>query len=253
MNSTVITALVLQAALVFARVGGMVMLLPGFGEASVPPIIRAGIAMAFTIIIFSLVESRLPTVSQLPFALGSALISEIAIGLYLGWLVKVAALALPMAGQVISYQIGLSSVIVPDQQLGAQSTLLSSAFGLAVPALIFGSGLFALPIMALVTSYRLMPPGGVIQASDIVHLAFMFSRQEFLMALRLAAPFLVAGLMWQAGLAIITKLVPQIQIFFIAAPGQILGGLTLLGLTCMTLIALWERGFNHIISLGLGG
>ncbi len=229
------------------------MLLPGFGEVSVPPTVRAGIALGLTVIIFPLVSSHQPAILQVPFALAAALLNELAIGLYLGWLVKTAALALPMAGQIISYQIGLSSVILPNAQLGAQSTLLSSAFELAVPALIFSSGLFALPIMALLTSYRLMPPGGVIQASDMLRVAFMFSSQEFVMALRLAAPFLVAGLMWQAGLAIVARLVPQIQIFFIAAPGQILGGLALLSLTCLTLITIWERGFSHIISLGLGG
>jgi flagellar biosynthetic protein FliR len=251
-NSATPTMLVLQASLIFARVGSMAMLLPGFGEVSVPPMVRAGIATGLTIIIFSVVAPHLPAVPQAPFALGAALLGEVAIGLYLGWLIKVVAFALPMAGQIISYQIGLSSVILPDQQLGAETTLLSSAFGLAVPALIFGSGLFAFPIMALATSYHLMPPGGAIKASDIVRLALMFTQQEFIMALRLAAPFMVAGLIWQAGLAIMARLAPQIQIFFIAAPGQILGGLTLLSLTCMTLIALWEHGFSRMISYGLG-
>ena len=252
MNPSDFTTLVLQAAIVFTRITGTVMLLPGFGEVSVPPSIRVAISAALTIIIFPVVSSGLPSVPEAPFALGALLANELVIGLYLGWLIKVVALALPMAGQIISYQIGLSSVIVPDQQLGAQSTLLSSAFGLAVPALIFGSGLVSLPVMALAHSYRLMPAGMLIHAPDMVQLAVIFSAEEFGLALRLAAPFLVAGLMWQVGLAIMARLVPQIQVFFVAAPGQILGGLTLLSLLCMTLIMIWEQGFARVINAGLG-
>lgn len=253
MSEAALVALVLHAALVLARIAGAVMVLPGFGEVSVPPVVRAGIAMALTLILFPLVAADFPAVPQAPFALGALLLSEAAIGLYLGWLVKVIVFALPMAGQIISYQIGLSSVILPNQQLGAESTLLSNAFGLAVPALIFASGLFALPIMALAHSYHIMPPGRVLQAQDVIQLAVGFADQEFGMAVRLAAPFLVAGLVWQAGLAVIARLVPQIQIFFIAAPGQILGGLALLCLLCTTIIAAWEQGVTQAILQNLGG
>jgi flagellar biosynthetic protein FliR len=252
MSEVELTALVLRAALVLARIVGAVILLPGFGEISVPPVVRAGIAISLTIILFPLVTPDFHTVPKAPFALGALLLSEFAIGLYLGWLVKVIMFALPMAGQIISYQIGLSSIILPNQQLGADSTLLSNAFGLAMPALVFNSSLFALPIMALAHSYSVMPPGQTLYAQDIIRLAVSFSDQEFGLAVRLAAPFLVAGLVWQAGLAVIARLVPQIQIFFVAAPGQILGGLALLSLLCTTLIVVWEHDVMRTILQNLG-
>lgn len=253
MSEAALTALVLHAALVLARVAGAVMLLPGFGEVSVPPTVRMAIALSLTLIILPLIAPELPVVPETPFALGAALMNETVTGLYLGWLVRIIVLAFPIAGQIISYQIGLSNVILPNQQLGGESTLLSTSFGMATPALIFSSGIFALPIMALVHSYHLLPPDQFLKASDMVRIAVKFADQEFLMAIHLAAPFLFAGLLWQAGLAVIARLVPQIQIFFIAAPGQIYGGLALLGFLCMTLISLWEHDVSQAIIQSLGG
>ena len=62
----------------------------------------------------------------------------------------------------------------------------------------------------------------------------------FSLALRLAAPFIAAGMVWQAALGLLAMLVPNLQVFAASMPGQILGGLILLFLLCAGLIAAWQ-------------
>ena len=62
--------------------------------------------------------------------------------------------------------------------------------------------------------------------------------------MRLAAPFLLAGLLWQAALGVLARLAPQLQIYSAATPGQILGGLALLGLLGSRILEAWLDGVS---------
>jgi flagellar biosynthetic protein FliR len=64
---------------------------------------------------------------------------------------------------------------------------------------------------------------------------------HFALAVRLAAPFLLIGTIWQVALGLLSRLVPQIQIYFAALPGQVLGGLLLLAMLSGGLCAYWAH------------
>jgi flagellar biosynthetic protein FliR len=166
-------------------------------------------------------------------------VAELLAGFLLGWLARLVALALPMAGQIISAMTGLTSVLAPASDLGAQTTVLGKLFALAVPVLVFSSGLYALPISALAGSYHLWPPGHWLPAPDTAQAATGAVADAFGLALRLASPFIIAGIVWQIALGLIARLVPHLQVYFIAMPGQILGGLALLGLLGGVVVGAW--------------
>jgi flagellar biosynthetic protein FliR len=235
-----LSPLAVAFALALARIGGIVMLLPGIGETVVPATLRAGFAVALTLL---LMPSIAMPATQPDFIMLAALLAhELAVGIWLGLMARLFVLALPIAGQIISYQIGLSSVITPSQDLGAESTLLSTVFGVFATTMILATGLYALPLQALVASYHILPVGLNFPAGSALHIAQMLTTQSFALAVQVAMPFLLAGLLWQAGLAVISKLVPQLQIFMVAMPGQTLGGLALLTLLATAMVAAWQRG-----------
>jgi flagellar biosynthetic protein FliR len=235
-----LSPLALAFALALARIGGVAMLLPGVGETVVPATLRAGFAVALTLLLLPSIS--LPAGQPDFLLLAAELAHELAVGIWLGLMARLFVLSLPIAGQIISYQIGLSSVITPNQDLGAESTLLSTVFGVFATTLILATGLYALPLQALVASYHILPVGLDFPAGGALHIAQVLTAQSFALGVQLAMPFLLAGLLWQAGLAVITKLVPQVQIFMVAMPGQTLGGLALLALLGTAIAAAWERG-----------
>ena len=77
--------------------------------------------------------------------------------------------------------------------------------------------------------------------SDTTELVLRGVSEAFALALKLAAPFVLAGTIWHVALAVLSRLVPNLQIFFVASPGQICGGLVLLGLLGTTLLSVWQE------------
>ncbi len=119
-------------------------------------------------------------------------------------------------------------------------TALDRMFSVAVPVLMFGSGLYALPLEALAGSYQVLPPGLALPAGDVALTVVTAVAHSFSVAFRLAAPFVLADVTWQVSIGLLSRMVPSLQLFLIAMPGQILGGLLLLGLLGAVLIAAWD-------------
>lgn len=226
-------------AVVLARVSAAVMVLPGLGEAESPMVVRAGIAIGITALILPGVTGLIPPLSGQPIRVLVMVGGEILCGLMLGWLARLIALALPIAGQIVATQIGLSSVIQPDPELGAQTSGTSRLLALAGPVLILSTGLYAMPLEALAGSYRLFPPGALLPVGDAAQDIAEATSGCFALALRLAAPLVIAGLVWQVMLGLLARLVPSLQVYSLAMPGQVLGGLLMFGLVLKQVLDAW--------------
>ena len=222
-------------ALVLCRCSAAVMLLPALGEVEIPAPVRAGLAVALVALILPGVGIVAPPDG---WHIVSMVGAELLCGGVLGWLARCVALALPMAGQIISFMLGLSSIISPDPALG-QSSATMRLFSLAAPVLVLGTGLWMLPVEALAGSYTLVPPGALLSVPDSVQAAVGAVATAFSLALRLAAPFVVANILWHSALGVIARLIPQLQVYFVAMPGQILGGLALLAVLATAIAGTW--------------
>lgn len=225
--------------LVLARVASTVMLLPGMGEAEVPAPVRAGLAVAFTLVLLPVVGPGLPAMPPdgLPALLAVA--GEVVTGLWLGGLARLVMLALPIAGQIIAGVIGLANVLQPDAQLGPQTSALARLFALAAPVAIMAAGLHALPLAALEGSYHVLPPGLRLPPGDAAQAVVAAVSGSFALALHLAAPFVIAAIVWNLALGVVSRLVPQIQLYFAVMPAQIAGGVLLLGLLGGAVLFAW--------------
>jgi flagellar biosynthetic protein FliR len=239
-------------ALVLARVGATVALLPGLGETVVPSTARIGIALCVTILLLPILQPIMPTVPASGLTMGLMIAGEVVTGLWFGWLTRVIMLALPMGAQFIAYFLGISSVLQPDAELGPQSTALSKLFELAAPMMILASGLYTLPLRALVGLFQLIPPGQMLPAGDGLEVAIHAVGTAFGLALRVASPFAVAGILWQFAMGQISRSVTRIQIYFVALPGQILGGLVLLATAVGAMTVAWQDGVAAFLN-GLPG
>jgi flagellar biosynthetic protein FliR len=225
--------------LILARVAAAAMLLPGIAEAAAPSIVRAGIALALTLVLLPVLAPLIPPQPTSLAFFGKTLLVEILDGLFLGWLARVLALALPMAGQIISYMMGISSVLQNDIIIGTGATAVGNLFSLAIPVIILGTGLYTLPLEALVGSYRILPPGQLIPPQLGAEQAVLTVATGFALALKLSSPFIIASIVWYTSVALTARLIPRIQIYFLAAPAQILGGIALFAVVATSLITLW--------------
>jgi len=226
--------------LVVTRVGAAMALLPGIGESSAPAIVRAGLAFGIALLVLPSVAPLVPPVPDPGLAAAGMVAAEVVTGLWLGWLARLVVLALPIAGQIVSYLLGLSNVLQPDAEIGAQATAVAKLFDVAVPVLVLGSGLYVLPLAALAGSYTLIAPGALLPSADTAATAVSAVAKAFTLALQLAAPFLLASVVWTVAIGLLARLVPRLQVYFLAMPAQILGGLLLLALSIAGLLSAWQ-------------
>jgi flagellar biosynthetic protein FliR len=241
-------ALAFAFMLVLCRAGAAVMLLPGFGENEPPAMLRAGFAVALTVLLLPEVQPMLPAPPGDAWQLGRMVAAELATGAMLGWLARLVALALPIAGQIVSYMLGLSNVLQNDVVFAGGSTALNRLFGLAAPTLILASGLYELPLAALVGSYRLLPAGTMLASDDSARVAIAAVSDSFGLALQVAAPFVLAAIVWHAALGLLSRLVTNLEVSILTQPAQILGGLALLSLLVAGLIGAWGIAAREMLS-----
>lgn len=234
--------------MVLARVGSAATLLPGVGEAELPATIRAGLAIALTVLLVPVLQPAMPPLPAGPIALLGDLAAEIATGVWMGWLVRIAAQALQVAGQIIASVSGLSNVLQPDAVLGGQNSVVAHAMGLAAPVLILAGDLHQLPLRALAGSYEVVAAGRFLPAAETAEHAMRAVAAAFALAFQLAGPIVLASIVWQFALGLLSRLVPQLQVFFTAMPGQIGGGLVLLAMLGGGILAVWQEAMRATLS-----
>jgi len=236
--------------LVLARIGATLAFLPGLGETAIPAVVKAGMVLTLTVLVLPIVEPGFPPRPTNEVALALMIATELANGLWFGWLARIVTTSLPLAGQYIADFAGLANVLLPNPELGAQGTAIARLFDVAVPALILSSGLYTVLISALVGFYRLIPPGTVAWVPDSAAATVAVVAASFNLSLRLAAPFILAAVAWNVAVGLMSRLVPRLQIFFVTLPGQIGLGLLLLAAVALPVIGAWmeamRTGFNSL-------
>jgi len=221
-------ALAAAFLLVFARIGTMVMLMPGLGEVNIPTRIRLGIALALTVIMLPLhrnaYQVNLENLAPLPVLL----VHEILVGLILGATARVTISALTVAGSVIALQLGLGFVTSVDPTQGQQGIVVGNLLTILGITLVFATDLHHLVIAALTDSYTIFKPGELMSSGDVAMLATKTFALAFKIGVQLSAPFLVFGMVFNLGLGVLARLMPQMQVYFVGAPLSILLGFLIL-------------------------
>src|SRR5665213_401695 len=227
---SLLPALAAAFMLAFARIGAMVMLLPGLGESNIPVRIKLGIALLLTLIILPQHRDAYHIDMNTLTPLVVLMIHEILIGIVLGATARVTLGALQVAGSVIAQQMGLGFVTAVDPTQGQQGLLIGNFLTLLGLTLLFATDSHYLVIAALNDSYTISAPGEVMPGGDVAALATRAFAAAFKIGMQLSAPFMVFGLVFNIGLGVLARLMPQMQVYFVGVPLSILAGFLIFAL-----------------------
>jgi flagellar biosynthetic protein FliR len=231
--------MVFRALLMLARIGAVVMLMPGLGEQEIPANIRLGLGLALVMVLYPVLSPALPAA---PDSVGEMLrltLIEIVIGVWYGGLARLVTLAMNMAGQLFALLLGLSQMLVPDPAIGGQNAVTGRFFTLISVVLLLSSGLYALPLRALAESYAVLPVGQGFLAGPGAEAMAAAVGQSFIVALQLMAPFLLLSVVLNVAFGLLARIAPQVQIYFLVVPGQIVLGLLLLALLLPAMLGIY--------------
>ncbi|HEU0117793.1 MAG TPA: flagellar biosynthetic protein FliR [Alphaproteobacteria bacterium] len=226
---------------IFSRIGCILMLFPGIGETYVSARIRMMLALAVSFLLMGPLLPRIPAPPEQIPDMVQMLAYEIIIGLFFGTVLRMLMSTLEAAGSVISLQTGLSNATILSPSLATQSPLANAFLSIVGTTLIFVTGLDAMLLRSMVETYDLFPPGGQMMPGDIAQSIIQLSNKSFVVGVEMAMPFFIMGLLMYVALGILQKLMPQVQLFLVAMPIQIWGGLTLFALTLASMMEYWLR------------
>jgi flagellar biosynthetic protein FliR len=129
---------------------------------------------------------------------------------------------------VVAQQMGLGFVTAIDPNQGQQGLIVGNFLTILGITMLFAADLHHLVIAALNDSYALFRPGEIPIIGDVAAMLGMTVTSAFRIGVQLAAPFLVFGLLFNLGLGVLSRLMPQMQVFFVGMPLSILIGFVIL-------------------------
>lgn len=243
---------VLLTFLVFCRIAGCLMLMPGFGSSRIPMQVRLFLAVSITLalapILIPVVEGDLskatvPTVVQL-------IASETLIGALFGIMARLFFLALQFMGTATSMLVGYSGMGDPPIEENEPAPAMATLLTLTATVLLFATGLHVEVLRALVASYS------VLTVTDLYNPQFGLAKvtdsasDSFILIAQLLAPFLAYSLIINFLFGIMNKMTPLIPVYFISAPFIMAGGLFLLYFTFSEALTLFVTGFQNFLANG---
>jgi len=240
----IITTDIYRFLLLFTRIGVALMIMPGFGGITVQTQIRLVLALSISFIMLPVLGSLLPPLPRNPAGLLLLIFAEAAVGFFLGVMVQVLLAALDIAGSFVGFQIGMTNAFSFDAISQQQSQLLSAFLANIALVVIFAADLHHLMLRAVADSYALFPPGQALPLDDFSHTITTMLGGAFALGIKMSAPILVFGLTFYSGLGLLSRLVPQLQVFFIAMPVQLLVGMWMLMVALPLMMTLFMRSFE---------
>lgn len=221
---------------VFLRVGAVTSLLPAFGEQSVPIRVKLGLAISLSVIVAPALPERFEFFDSLQSGLAFT-IAEISVGLMLGLGLRIFVMVLQIAGSIAAQATSLS------QLLGSAGTEPLPAIGhlltIAGLALAVTMDLHVRAAMFLVTSYEIFAPNNFLDPSQTATWGLAQITRGFSLAFQLAAPFVIASILYNLTLGVINRAMPQLMVAFVGAPVITAGGLILLFLVSPLMLTEW--------------
>ena len=229
---------------IFARIGTALFLMPGISAIFVPARVRLLLALGLTLAVTPLLSPSMPATTSEPALLLQIIVGEMLIGAFLGTVMRLLVATLEVAGTVIGFQVGLANALAFNPQLATQSTVIGTFLSLAGILLIFVTDLHHLMMRGVMDSYTLFPAGALPAMGDLSDVVARQFAGTFAVAVQMSAPFLVSGLILYFGIGLLARLMPQVQIFFIALPVQIGLGLIVLMLSFSAMMLVFLESFQ---------
>lgn len=218
---------VLLFFLILARWGGMVMLAPVFGARGVPLTVKLGLAAGLSIVLYPLLSASvrdLPT-GLLPII--ALILKETIVGLVMGYIISLITAIMQGAGELIDFQMGFLMGNTIDPIYGMQSPLTGNFLMVLATMLLLALDGHHYIIGAMVKSYQYIPINPPVLSEGMVYY-INITAQVFALSLQVSLPVYGALFLANIGVGLLSKTVPQLNIFSVLFPVKIIFGFIIL-------------------------
>ena len=215
--------------LIFFRVAAILWLLPIFSMRSISVIFKIGLALLISFLITDFVSYPGGAAAD-PYALLLAIFREVSIGLSIGFVVRLLFMIVQAAGEIISYQTGFVFARVMDPFTSAQSSVLEQFLYMFGIMIFFSVDAHLIVMRGLYVSFKELPLGAATFASGLFSYFIAATGRIFSLGLKFGAPLVVALLLIELSLGLLSRMIPTMNIFVEGLPVKVFVSLTILSL-----------------------
>lgn len=234
--------------LVFVRMTGLFIISPVFGRRNIPAYLKIGFSFLLALILVNTVSTG--SVAEYGNILGFFLLTakEFLVGTALGFISYVVFSAIYIAGQLIDMQIGFGMVNVLDPMSNIQIPVTANFYFITSMLVFLAVNGHHMLIRALFESYRLVPLGKAVFDATVTDNIIRMFGELFFVGFKIAAPVTASILITDVALGIISKTIPQINVFVVGMPFKIVMGIAVMMITIPMFIIVLEALFNGMES-----
>ncbi len=231
--------------MIFLRIGAVFVLIPGFSASYINIQVRLIFALAVSLVSMPLITPMLPTEPSEFSIMVQYILNEISVGIFLGMVMQFLFFALNFAGSLASQAIGFANAQIFDPTFQNQTMLIESFLSIVAITVVFIMDIHHLMLEAIIDSYYLFIPGQPIPWADFASHLTETVTKSFTFGFKLGSPFIAFTIIFYTSIGLVSRLMPQLNIFFLSLPLQIYLGIGLLFITAPIIISVFLRYFDE--------
>lgn len=240
---------VLSFMLTMTRVSIVMFLLPFFDTKNIPILVKAAVTLVFTLGIWPHLSLSGSIMPQHPFDLALMVLGEVFIGLVLGTAINVLFMGIQSGGELLGFQMGFTMINFADPLTGNNTGLVGFFLWMTsiLTFLALDGHLYMLKGFA--ASFQILPPGALYIGDNLLWEVLTLSSQIFVLALKIAAPVMIAIFMVEVALGLVARTSPQVHIMEFGFPIKIGVGFFFVGLLLVIMSRQIEVFINGMDSM----
>lgn len=235
--------------LALARTSAWVLSAPVLSTRGLPSVGRLAVALSLSVFLAPTVAAGV-TVPAEPVAFGALVVTQVLIGLLLGWVTGLVLAAFEVAGAAIDLTSGLAIASLIDPMTGNQAAVMSRYVNVVFVGLLFSSGGHRPLIAGFVRSFGAVPAGIPDLDGGVASLVARAAGGLVLAAVEIAAPVLGALLLTEVALGLAARFAPHANVFMVGLPLKMLVTLAATGAMLVWLPSHLERLVSQAVDLG---
>src|SRR6266851_3249491 len=228
------------------RIGAIVLSLPLLNSRNIPAQLKVMLILMLSVALYPLVQTQQVVIPQRLGHLGLIVVSEMLIGLTIGFVAQILFAGIQLGGEIISQQMGLNFATIFDPQNAHQVSLIAHFQDVLAMLLFLSGSAHHWFIIAMAESLQSIPLGALSASGAVLPVILTLLGKACVIAIQLAAPVSIALLLATLALGVIARLVPQLNVFMLSFPATLGLGLVMLALALPSVMGGIQLAFGQL-------
>jgi len=228
------------------RIGAIVLSLPLLNSRNIPAQLKVMLILMLSVALYPLVQTQQVVIPQRLGHLGLIVVSEMLIGLTIGFVAQILFAGIQLGGEIIGQQMGLNFATIFDPQNAHQVSLIAHFQDVLAMLLFLSGSAHHWFIIAMAESLQSIPLGALSASGAVLPVILTLLGKACVIAIQLAAPVSIALLLATLALGVIARLVPQLNVFALSFPATLGLGMVMLALALPAVMGGIQLAFGQL-------